>query len=145
MRLADSGRRTQAMKRLGSRHGRFELLLLGLGVEVPEGEGEAWGVDIAERIPDRMAMPIVPAMGVSPPFLLEIEEIIRTAAKYSQGEPVIVAIGLGISGVFHNWCVKEVFEATVDDVINWFVGRNFSASTHRPGPQLCSNSLLLPS
>ena len=62
MRLADSGRRTQAMKRVGIRGGRSSE-----GVAVPEEGCETRGVEDGfegseadERMPERMAMPRVP-------------------------------------------------------------------------------------
>lgn len=62
IRLADSGRRTQAMKRVGVRGGRSSE-----GVAVPEegcetsGVEEAFeGVEEEERMPESMAIPRVP-------------------------------------------------------------------------------------
>ena len=61
MRLADSGRRTQAMKREGTRRCRSSE-----GVAVPDGEGElGLGRELLvslrdRRMPDRIAMPRVP-------------------------------------------------------------------------------------
>ena len=62
IRLADSGRRTQAMKRLGIRGGRSPE-----GVAVPEVGWDTCGVDDGfegseedDRIPERMAIPRVP-------------------------------------------------------------------------------------
>lgn len=62
IRLADSGRRTQAMKRVGIRGGRSSE-----GVTVPEEGCETSGVEEGfegaeeeERMPERMAIPRVP-------------------------------------------------------------------------------------
>ena len=62
MRLADSGRRTQAMKRVGIRAGWSSE-----GVAVPEEDWETKGVEEGfegseedERMPERMAIPRVP-------------------------------------------------------------------------------------
>ena len=62
MRLADSGRRTQAMKWVGIRGGRSSE-----GVSVPEEGCETRGVEEGfegseedERMPERMAIPRVP-------------------------------------------------------------------------------------
>lgn len=62
MRLAESGRRTQAMKRVGIRGGRSSE-----GVAVPDEGCESSGVEEGfegaeedERMPERMAIPKVP-------------------------------------------------------------------------------------
>ena len=65
IRLADSGRRTQAMKFVGVRGGGNEGEWSVVGVAVPEsgyaGEGEVEEAVLREeRMPERMAMPSVP-------------------------------------------------------------------------------------